>query len=252
MTDQKCAMGCGRTTSAALCAPCTTALHGSLELAGSIAQDLDDAVARLMRHGGNGKRPDAAPPLPFDLRASDARSALSVTLATAIHVTLAPRAWSATDHTITGMARWLRMHLSELVRQPRAAEIATRIRDAVDRAVAVLEPPPERHPAGDCAGCGAQLLAELGADTSTCACGAVTTGIIAARAIRAARADVVGTPDEISMRLRIAGYAVAPGTIRMLKSRGRLTERPGGKYALSDVLDWARQRDERMRRGRPV
>lgn len=249
MTDAMCATGCGRPSpSAALCAPCTTQLRSTLELAATLEEDLDDAAARLLRHGGSsGKSASTEAPLPVDLRAVDAAGNLRTELATAIHVMLAPRAWSATDHTITGMARWLLMHTHELTRHARAGTIATRIRDAVARCVRVLEPPAELHPAGSCKECGARLLAEAGADAAECRCGHVTTGLTAARAERAAAADVLGTATEISGALAMMGIGVPRGTITSWASRGRLHARPGGKYALSDVLALVSERDNRVR-----
>lgn len=243
-----CASGCGRPApGATLCPTCTAQLRATLELAASIEADLDDASARLLRHGSTGKNASTEAPLPIDLRAVDAAAALNVELATAIHVMLPARAWSATDHTMTGMARWLLMHMPELARHARAATIATRIREAVQRCVRVLDPPPELHPAGECEACGARLLAEAGADQAECRCGFITTGLTAARARRAAAADVLGTPGEISGALARLGIRVSDGTIRMWASRERLFARPGGKYAMSDVLALISERDQRVR-----
>lgn len=251
-----CATGCGRPSPAArLCAPCTTSLRSALELAASIAIDLDDAIGRqLRRGGGGGKRSDSDAGLPIDLDASDATGALRNCLSGWVRVIAeAEPRWPLPPDTVFGMATWLAGRTRRWISQHEAAaDIHREVRDAVARAAAVLESRPELHPAGRCAACARQLLAELGADTARCACGATVTGIVGARAKRAADADVLGTPDEVSLRLQLAGYTVAPGTIRMLSSRGRLVQRPGGRYSLGDVLEWARERDERMSRGRPV
>jgi hypothetical protein len=53
---------------------------------------------------------------------------------------------------------------------------------------------------------------------------------------RAAAADVLGTPAEISGALNRIGIHVPRGTITSWASRGRLTARPNGLFALSDVL----------------
>lgn len=246
MTDAKCATGCGRPSpSAALCAPCTTQLRSTLELASTLEEDLDDAAARLLRHGGSsGKRTDESP-LPIDMRAIDAATALRIALAIPIEVMLRRRAWSCTDHTITGMARWLLGQLPELAQHERAGDAHRLIRDAVAQAVRVLEPPAELHPAGSCSECGARLLAEAGADQAECRCGHVTTGLTAARAERAAAADVLGSATEISGALAMMGIGIPRGTITSWASRGRLHARPGGKYALSDVLALVSERDNR-------
>lgn len=93
-------------------------------------------------------------------------------------------------------------------------------------------------------------MAEPGADEATCGCGWVTRGIIAARAQRAAAADVLGTATEISDALARLGIRVSAGTIRMWgsASRARLVQRPGGVYAMSDVLALVSERDTRKAR----
>jgi hypothetical protein len=240
-----CASGCGRPApGATLCPACTGSLRATLQLAASIAGDLDDAIARQMRHGGSGRRTGTEPPLPIDLRASDAASELRLALAEAIHVMLPRRAWSATDHTMAGMARWLLMHLPELVRHDRAGDVHARVHDAVARCVRVLDAPPEHHPAGDCE-CGRPLLADAHADEARCACGIVTAGIQERRRARADAADVLGSADAISAALALLGITVSGGTIRQLVTRGRLARRPDGQLAMSEVLAWVAQRDER-------
>jgi len=154
------------------------------------------------------------------------------------------------------MASWL-IGRMDVIRQLEAApEVLFSVRRAVDRCITVLDGPPEMHPAGHCDACGGQLLAAIGADEADCECGAHVTGLTAIRARRAADADFIGTPDEVSLRLRMARVSnpPSPGTIRMLKSRGLITERPegSGRYSLGDVLEWMRKRDERKARGRPA
>jgi hypothetical protein len=215
-------------------------------MAASIAGDLDDAAARQLRHGSGGRRTGDEQPLPVDLRASEAADALHIGLCGCVRLVMRPPlAWPA--DTISGYAGWLGGRIGLIRRSPSAAVICETIHVTVSRCVSVLDGPPERHPAGNCAACGAQLLAPPGADSARCrGCGEIATGIAESRAKRAAQADVIASAEEIAVRLRIAGYPVAAGTIRMWKTRQRIAERPGGGYALGEVLELVRQRDERQ------
>jgi hypothetical protein len=134
------------------------------------------------------------------------------------------------------MAYWLAQRLDALRQLDDAAARLSGIRDAVHRALAAVDRKPERAPAGLCGGCGAQLLAELGADSVTCGCGMTVLALQDKRRERAAAADVLGTAAEISGALQRIGISVPRGTITSWASRGRLAPRPGGAYALSDVL----------------
>ena len=244
MTAPECATGCGRPSpSAVICGTCTASLRATLELAASIEPDLLDAVARQLHHGRGGRTPGAEPPLPYDPVASNARHALVFAVGDAIWH-LEPDAWPIADPTITGMARWLLARITDLAGSPRAARDHAAITAAVARCVMVLDAPPERHPAGDCS-CGRPLLADAHADEARCACGMVTTGIMASRAERAAAADVLGSADAISGALAGIGIRVSGGTIRQLITRGRLARRPDGQLAMSEVLAWVAERDAR-------
>lgn len=242
-----CASGCGRPSpGATLCAACTGELRRTLELAASIEGDLDDATARLLRHGhGGGKRTDTESPLPVNLAASDAadqlRRALTACTGAVARAQRLMGAWSS----IRVMAMWLRIHVADAAALPDAEIHAEAIRDAVARAVMVLEPPPELHPAGPCGQCGEPLYAEPAANVAECRRGHVTIGLIDARARRAAAADVLGTATEIAGALARLGIRVNAGTIRMWAARERLFARPGGKYAMSDVLALIAERDQR-------
>ena len=219
-----------------LCQGCTRDLAMLLLTAASITADLDDAVARLLKRGGGGRRTEAEAPLPLDVAASNAASSLRLELAV----------WSATVAPmselppivprIRDLARYLARHLSEVRQHPRAAIAHRDIRAAVHRALAAVDRKPERAPAGLCDNCGRQLLAELGADSVTCGCGMTALALQDKRRERAAAADVLGTAGEISGALARIGIIVPRGTITSWASRGRLAPRPGGVYALSDVL----------------
>lgn len=254
MTTPACGSCTAPVTDAYLCAGCTRDLAGQLLLAASIAGDLDDAIARLLKRGSGGPRSEAEAPLPIDLAASDAATMLKVCLFHWVSVTVLP--WPAGQpcapedapaHTIDSMARWLAVRRGRIRQHARAADAHREITEAVRRALAVIDRKPERAPAGQCSACGAQLLAELGADEVTCGCGALTIALTARRRERAAAADVLGTAGEISGALERIGIRVPRGTITSWASRGRLTARPGGAYALSDVLALHAQSQQRVR-----
>ncbi len=112
---------------------------------------------------------------------------------------------------------------------------------------AVVDRQPDRAPAGTCEECGSQLRAELGADSVQCRCGALALALNDKRREHASAADVLGTPGEISGALARTGITVPRGTITSWASRGRLLPRPGGAYALSDVLALHAQSKTRVR-----
>jgi hypothetical protein len=229
-----------------LCSGCTRDLAMLLLQAASIAGDLDDAVARQLKRGSGGRSSSPEPPLPVDLAASKVAFKLSWTLAW----------WSSVMHrpgderpspTKRDRARWLVVHLDRARQHPDAARMLAEIRDHVHRAETVIDRQPDRVPAGPCQACGTQLLAELGEDMVTCRCGQVTIGLMAARMNRAAAADVLGSAAAISDALKAIGITVPRGTITSWASRGRLLPRPGGAYALSDVLALHAQAKTRVR-----
>jgi len=218
---------------ARLDARCTRELAAALLQAASIAPDLDDAVAKQLRRGGGGARAKGHErPLPLDLDASDAAGMLRLELAGWLAAAGAPAALGG----IAPMAMLLLGWLPELRQHPRAAEAHRGILGRVQRAAQCVDRLPERAPAGKCDQCGAQLLAELGADEVTCQCGMVTVALMQRRRERAAAADVLGTPSEIAGALRDIGIAVRPSTISSWGTRGQIEKRPGGFYRLSDVL----------------
>lgn len=234
MAGPACGSCASPVANASICNRCTRDLAELLLLAANIAPDLDDAVARLLKRGNGGRSSSPEPPLPVDLAASDARQSLSGCLMTwVLRMQPAP---GTVLLGIAAMATWLAGRLGALRQDWRAPDLLDSLRQRVDRALAVIDRAPERTPAGTCESCGAQLLAELGADQVTCACGALTLALQDKRRARAAAADVLGTAAEISGALSRIGIQVPRGTITSWASRRRLTARPGGVYALSDVL----------------
>lgn len=255
MTAPLCA--CGKPSpDARLCRACTARLSRLLATAASVAGDLGDAVARLMRRGAGGKRTGDEQPLPLDLAASGVAHGLRNCLAGWVRVIkarvpdrsgpLCPAcihpscrairraSWPA--GTVPSMASWLSGQLDVIRQHEAAAEVLADVGAHVAAALAVIDRAPELHPAGSCGECGSPLRAEPGADSAWCPRGHFNEGIAARRAARAAAADVLGTAAEISGALERLGINVAASKIRTWAARGRIAQRPGGVYAMSDVL----------------
>jgi hypothetical protein len=235
---------CGKpVTDAYLCTGCTRELANALVTTASIASDIDDAIARLLKRGTGGKSSQTEAPLPLDLGASDAADELHTVLTGwSGALLMTGEAW---PYDTRSLAYWLLARLDRIRQNHQTPAIYPRFRTALHAAIRVIDRLPERVPAGHCAECGAQLLAELGADEVTCRCGVLTTALRATRRERAAAADILGTATEISGALEQLGIRVDAGTIRTWASRGRLAQRPGAVYAMSDVLALCAQRDSR-------
>src|SRR5262249_7625962 len=147
-----------------LCSGCTRDLARLLLTAASIAPDLDDAVAKLLKRGSGARRSETETPLPYDSEAAWFRTRLRIVLVRCIKASGEPPGLRADGLIqIAPGARWLITHLASLRRLPSAAELLTEVRKAVREAVAAVDQRAERAPAGQCEACGAQLLAELGA-----------------------------------------------------------------------------------------
>jgi len=235
-----------------LCSGCTRDLALQLLTAASIAQDLDDATARLLKRGSGGKSSSPEPPLPIDMAASGTADMLRLELAVWSASIAPPDDLPPMVPRIRDLARYLVRHLDGLRLHPHAGRAKNDITTAVHRALAVVDRKPEKVSAGLCDNCGRQLLAELGADSVTCACGMTFLALQDRRRQRAAAADVLGTAAEISGALERIGIRVPRGTITSWASRGRLTERPGSRdgakvYAMSEVLALHAERGQRMR-----
>jgi hypothetical protein len=216
--------------------------------AASISADLDDAVARLtVRGSGGGSRhvPESGPPL--DMAAMEARDALVTELSGWVRVLTDSRpddVWTWPADTARGMALWLAGAMGTIRQREWAADMLHGVTSAAAGAAAVIDRKPERVPAGTCETCGTQLLAELGADEVRCQCGMLAVALAARRRDRAAAADVLGSAGEISGALARIGITLPRGTITSWASRGRLIPRPGGVYALSEVLALHAQRSQ--------
>lgn len=206
-----------------------------------MADDLDDAVARLLKRGeGHGGSRET--PLLVDLAAMAARDQLRNCLSGWVSAVamVAPPAGG-----IHGIALWLLNHMPAIRLLPQAGEMLRGITMAVTRASAAIDRRPGMLPAGACDGCGSMVYAEAAAESALCECGLPLTGISRRREAMVRQADVLGSPAEIVALLATIGRRVTEVNIRVWRQRGRVEQRPGGLYRLSDVLELVAQRDAR-------
>lgn len=248
MTASACGSCGSAVQDATICTGCTRDLAELLLLAASISTDLDDAVAKLLKRGGGGRSSETSAPLPVDLAASEVARALHMQLAACaavLHIADLELPWP--DGDIASIARWLAARLGDIRQHETAPRMLSTVRDAVHRAIVVIDRQPERVPAGQCEACGTVLLADLETDTATCRCGNVVTGLIDERYRRATEADQLGTPAELVGYCRAVGVTVKRGTITSWVTRKQLLPRPGGAFALSDVLALKAQGKTRVR-----
>lgn len=237
MTAPACGSCGAPVTDARLCTGCTRDLAQLLLTAASIAPDLDDAVAKLLKRGTGGKRSGADAPLPLDLAASDATRALVVELGVCVNKLMRPKEpWPVAD--IDGMARWLHGRTVRWSQHPQAAEMYAEIKHRVNRALAVIDRKPERYGAGKCE-CGQQLWSDDDWSATCTRCGTVVLDVEGRRRALAAKSDQLMTPDELSGALERLGYHVQPGTISGWGTLGRIERRAGGLYRLSEALAMA-------------
>jgi len=244
VTAPECAAQCGRPSpNAVICGACTDSLAAALTMAASIAPDLDDAIARQLRHGSGGRRSGDEQPLPVDLRASDARRELATVLLEAVSDVISGP-WPPA--TITAMAEWLIARMPELAVHPLAGHEYYAIRRAVTRAAMVLDGPPPRQYAGPCPDCHADVLGQPGAPMARCkGCGRQVEVAAQQDAMRAAMDDMLFTAAELVSMARALGQLVSEFTVRSWVHRGQLVAkgtRPRGNgqpmatYRFGDVL----------------
>lgn len=248
MTAPECAAQCGRPSpSAVICGACADSLAAALTMAASIAGDLDDAIARQLRHGGGGRRSGDEQPLPWDQRAALAAGALRAVLA---DVTgrlvyedghLPRRAMS-----IATMARWMERQVPRIAIRQDAAGIREDVQRAVTRAAMVLDGPPPREYAGPCPGCGADVLGQPGAPVARCkGCGAQVEVAAQQDAMRAAMDDMLFTAAQLVSMAAALGQPVSEHTVRSWVRRHQLVPKgewprdhgePMATYRFGDVL----------------
>jgi hypothetical protein len=246
----ECAAGCGQPSpSAVICAACTGSLRAALELAASIAPDLGDAIARQLRHGTLAAGRRDGQPLPYDLAASQAAVRLRAALLAAVcAVKGESEPWPQHSHepAIGVWAAWLARRVQRLAMAPDAAGIAFDVHHAVDRAVMVLDPPPDRVYAGPCPDCHADVLGQPGAPVARCkGCGRTVEVAAQQDAMRAAMDDMLFTAAQLVSMAAYLGQPVSEHTVRSWVRRRQLVARgewprengePSATYRFGDVL----------------
>lgn len=149
MTAAMCPSCHGDTTDGLLCGRCTIELTDDLTAMPEWLGYLDDALARWVQTGsGNGKRPSAQTPVPFDERASKTRAYVRNQLATWAgelnadhrHIANNPRAWCA---YLIANIRAIRGHLA-------ASEIVQEIHYCIELIQDAIDLPPSKVYLGTC------------------------------------------------------------------------------------------------------
>jgi len=247
MTAPECAAGCRRPSpSAVICGTCADGLSAALAMAASIAGDLDDAIARQLRHGGGGRRSGDEQPLPVDLRAADAARELHGCLSGWVQVIAETAPMMSTPDTIRWMAEWLRARMRWIAAHDAAADICREVTRAVSRAAMVLDGPPPREYAGPCPACGNDVLGQPGAAIAACTrCGHSVEVAAQQDAMRAAMDDMLFTAGELVSMAKALGQPVSEFTVRSWVHRDQLVSKgtrprdhgaPSATYRFGDVL----------------
>lgn len=250
------ATACGSCTAptgdgSTLCGSCTRELGTALLTAASIAGDLDDAVARLLKRGGGGRSSETSAPLPVDLEAADVARKLRGWLFGGVGLVLAEDEPSPSP-AIEPCAWWLARNVQRVRQHADAVKIHKGITEAVARALAVIDRKPERIYAGPCTQCGADLLGTAGDTSITCACGTEHSVSDRQLALQLAMYDLLGSATWCAGTAAAVGVDLSENTIRTWVKRGKLVshgQRPaplGGRpfevYRFGDVLDLAAAR----------
>lgn len=265
---------CGKPTrDAVLCVPCAYRLDEAIaQISGyqGLGYDLDIALARQDRI----ERPTGRPhvddrdddrqwpgtlrpnALPYEPRAAQAAETVRRLLRTlAIDVIAAEtRADPPTDHTVTGLAAWIRPRVGWLRHHHRAPEYLQMALEAAHTARRAVDRPAERLYAGPCDQCGQDMYGRVGARIVECPPCDLVYDVAARRQwlLRSAE-DVLATSTEIARAITRLGQPVTPEMIRGYVHRGHLVphgHRTNGNrktplYRLGDVLDVLAHRAER-------
>jgi hypothetical protein len=246
VTAPECAAQCGRPSpSAVICGACADSLAAALDFAARIAPDLDDAIARQLKHGSGGRRTGDEQPLPYDQRASVAASVLRNELYGWVRELRGDSdAWPGYD--IGPCARWLADHMAAAAQHPKAADMLHEVRRAVDRAAMVLDGPPPRQYAGPCPICGYDVLGKPGSAIARCTqCGHAVEVRAQQDAMRAAMDDMLFTAAQLVSMAAALGQPVSEHTVRSWVRRRQLVARgewprdhgePSATYRFGDVL----------------
>lgn len=205
----------------------TTALH---TVADWLADDLDTLLARQTRYGtpATHHTRTADPPLPCDLRATEARTVLHNTLTV----------WATTIRDVIGgtpptqlapLAAWLTHYTGWLRHAPYGPQALDEIQAAVTQALRLVDIPPRPEYAGHCTTCGQPVYAvrlRPGLPCRRPGCTGIVPDPHQARLDRLRTLDnTLMTPTEASACLARAGLTLTPSAIRGHARRGNLPQR---------------------------
>lgn len=289
MSANPCAVnGCDRPVSDAyVCTPCSLDLERALGDVRWLLEQLDVVLTRqTAKEGGGYVTGSSEQPIPYDLRASDARETLVNLVLTWARLVedehnedeppIGPAhevCWHDSCSRIRGVhmpvfggvgiiAAWLSSFSGWIRTHVAGADAVDEILAAVNAARKIIDIRPERWYAGPCTtdGCGHDLYANPTAQAITCpACGE-RFDVAERRAFLIASAhDHLGTAREISALCSGYGEAVSVGMIDGYVRRGKIAAkgsvldkrgRTAATYRVGDVLDAAKdaQYDEREMR----
>lgn len=248
-----------------VCGACSSRLLRDLADIPDLAADLEIALTRQTRFGGDGGVLTLAPddvdpeigltirrtPLPWDQRARTAADILKSALmgwhrvlsegarrvygplcADCVHPSCE---WADLDRevpdTLTGLSTWLLRHHVRLMRHPAVAEAVDELTDAIRQARRAIDRPAGTWYAGPCVAdteegeCGADLYARHGADTITCTCGARYDTGKRQAWLLDKADDHLGTATEIARALNALHSDLTPSKVRGMAHRGRILAR---------------------------
>lgn len=216
---------------APVCTTCAHHTHTALHtVADWLAEDLDTLLTRQTRYGTpttpHTHTPD--PPLPCDLRATEARTILHTTL-TAWATTIRDAIGGTPPARLAPLAAWLTHYTDWLRHAPYAPQANDEIQAAVTQALRLVDIPPRPEYAGHCTTCGQPVYAvhlRPGLPCRRPGCTGTVPDPHQARLDRLrALDDTLMTPAEASTCLARAGLTLTPSAIRGHARRGNLSQR---------------------------
>ena len=220
-----------------ICYPCEhelTAEVRSVSEARGLAWDLDLAISKqnVFRTSSGVSGGSDEPPIPMDERASAVSRALCRALDRWAGVVRRETGLTAPSSTpnLAELASWLHPRLGWLRHHADAAEAHREITTAVRMARRTVDRPADRHYAGPCDVCGADVYAREGASYVACQSPVHDEPVIWPAHERRewlleAAMDVLATAPVIAAALTALDRPVTVHSIRGLKRRGKLTPR---------------------------
>ncbi len=250
MSANDCAQ-CGRALpdTAIMCNACRTKLDQALGDIAALWHDLELAIARQTRMGGDSEgRRSAEKPLPYDPAASEVAWIVTNTIgAWVTHVVehrpanppTKPPGASLTGH----QAGWLLGATQWLSYRPEASEAFSELHDAHRALIKAIDRPADLLFSGPCPNDGGDLYCKPDAPTVTCTTCATEYGVNERRTwLLAAADDHLAHASLIAKAVTNLGQPVTRQTISRWVMRGRLLahglDRDGREmYRVGDVLD---------------